>query len=294
MTNNTDKKKELKRLIIYLVLAFSIAWIPWIILNSLYSYEEWFTGDMAFPFAWLLLISGGGPAIANLLTRLITKEGFDDELLRLKLRGNIKYYVIAVIIPIAAGLLRGLVLTLLYGDISGAAANPGLMGASLIVQSLPISLVMAFNTFGEEYGWRGYMNQKLGALTNKPVTIIVGGILWGVWHAPLTVKGHNFGTDYPGFPWLGIVLMCAFCIMTGIFLMWLTDKTGSIYPAAIAHSALNNGCNYSTLAVVRGIAEDTKQTLSMSIVIFSLTGIIFAMFAVFMIKDSRKIVNSEK
>nr|MCR5120831.1 hypothetical protein [Ruminococcus sp.] len=62
----------------------------------------------------------------------------------------------------------------------------------------------------------------------------------------------------------------------------------SIYPAAIAHSALNNGCNYSTLAVVRGIAEDTKQTLSMSIVIFSLTGILFAMFAVFMIKDSRK------
>ena len=294
MTNNTDKKKELKRLIIYLVLAFGIAWIPWIILNSLYSYEEWFTGDMAFPFAWLLLISGGGPAIANVLTRLITKEGFDDELLRLKLRGNIKYYVIAVTIPIAAGLLRGLVLTLLYGDISGAAANPGLIGASLIVQSLPISLVMAFNTFGEEYGWRGYMNGKLGALTNKPVTIIVGGILWGVWHAPLTVKGHNFGTDYPGFPWLGIVLMCAFCIMTGIFLMWLTDKTGSIYPAAIAHSALNNGCNYSTLAVVRGIAEDTKQTLSMSIVMFSLMGIIFAVFAVFMIKDSRKIVNSEK
>ncbi len=294
MTNNPDRKTELKRLIIYLVLAFGIAWLPWIILNSLYGYEEWFTGDMAFPFAWLTLISGGGPAIANVLTRLITKEGFDDELLRLKLRGNVKYYVIAVSVPIAAGLLRGVVLTLLYGDINGAAANPGLMGASLIVQSLPMSLVMAFNTFGEEYGWRGYMNGKLGALTNKPVTIIVGGILWGVWHAPLTVKGHNFGTDYPGFPWLGIVMMCAFCIMTGIFLMWLTDKTGSIYPAAIAHSALNNGSNYSTLAVVRGIAEDTKQTLSMSIVMFSLMGIIFAVFAVFMIKDSRKIVNSEK
>ena len=284
----TDKSAELKRLIIYLVLAFAISWIPWMILNSMYGFEAWFMGDKAFTFLWVLLISAGGPAIANVLTRLITKEGFDDGLLRLRLKGNVKYYVMAAAVPVACGLLRGLLLTLLYGDIGGEAANPGLAGISMLMYSLPLSLAMAFNTFGEEYGWRGYMNQKLGALTNKPVTIIVGGIIWGVWHAPLTVNGHNFGTDYPGFPWLGIVLMSAYCILIGIFLMWLTEKTGSIYPAAIAHSANNNGAAYSASAILRGIPENMKPSFASNQVSFFSVALVYVAFTFIAVKLSRR------
>jgi len=256
----TNKKQDAKRLGIFLVLAFAIAWIPWIVMNANFDFNDWFMGKDGGIFLWLTLLTGGAPAIANVLTRLITKEGFQDDMLRLKLRGNIKYYVIALLFPLLAGIVRGITQTAVWGDFSAEADHSGLMNASLVMQAFWMSLIMAFNTFGEEYGWRAYMNPKMEALMGKPATVIVGGILWGVWHAPLTVVGHNFGTDYPGFPWLGIVLMSVMCICTGMFLMWLTQKTGTIYPAAIAHAANNNGSTCMTLALTRGVTEETVNS----------------------------------
>jgi len=83
------------------------------------------------------------------------------------------------------------------------------------------------------------MIPKMIKLWGLPKAIIFGGIIWGVWHAPLTVKGHNFGTDYPGFPYVGIALMCIMCIFIGMMFTYITIKSGSIWPAAIMH-AVNN------------------------------------------------------
>lgn len=100
--------------------------------------------------------------------------------------------------------------------------------------------VASFAALGEEGGWRGYMMPKLINLVGMKRAIPIGGIIWGLWHAPLTCAGHNFGTDYPGFPYLGILLMCIFCTALGVILTFLTVKSGSIWPAALMH-AVNNG-----------------------------------------------------
>ncbi len=51
--------------------------------------------------------------------------------------------------------------------------------------------------------------------------------------------GHNYGTNYAGYPWLGILMMTIFCMSFGCFVSWLTLKEGSIWPAVIAHAVLN-------------------------------------------------------
>lgn len=84
------------------------------------------------------------------------------------------------------------------------------------------------------------MMPKLIKLIGLPKAIIVGGVIWGLWHAPLTCVGHNFGTDYPGFPYVGIMLMCIDCTLTGVMLTYITIKAESVWPAAIMH-AVNNG-----------------------------------------------------
>ncbi|MGN0578535.1 MAG: hypothetical protein ACI4J4_07940, partial [Ruminiclostridium sp.] len=85
-----NKKLEAKRLVIFLLLAFGISWVPAIIMNCAVGYHEWFeTFKMPF-FALIVLF---GPALANVLTRVITREGWHDSLLHLKLKGNIKYYL---------------------------------------------------------------------------------------------------------------------------------------------------------------------------------------------------------
>ena len=70
--------------------------------------------------------------------------------------------------------------------------------------------------------------------------LLVNGIIWGLWHAPLTVSGHNFGTEYKFYPWLGILLMCLYCIVMNALLTLLTERTKSIYPASFCHMINNN------------------------------------------------------
>ncbi|MBR5371403.1 MAG: CPBP family intramembrane metalloprotease [Oscillospiraceae bacterium] len=282
----TNKKQGAKRLVIFLVLAYAIAWIPWIIMNANYDFKDWFMSGDGGVFMWLTLLTGGAPAIAAVLTRLITKEGLYDGMLRLKLRGNIKYYVIALLVPLAGGLIRGAVLLAGLNTVNDTLSP--LMRSSLVMQAFWMSLVMAFNTFGEEYGWRAYMNPKMESLMGKPAAVIVGGILWGVWHAPLTVVGHNFGTDYWGFPWLGIVMMSGYCICTGMFLMWLTQKSGSVYPAAIAHAANNNGSLYMAAAVSGGLTATAGAVFSEALAGIAVQAAIYALFGVLLVLDSRR------
>ena len=89
---------------------------------------------------------------------------------------------------------------------------------------------------------------------------IIGGVIWGLWHAPLTCIGHNYGTEYPGFPYLGILMMCIFCTLMGIILTFVTEKSGSVWPAAIMHavnntnpSILNGYIDYEKVSGLKGM-----------------------------------------
>jgi len=237
----TSKGKTAARLLIFLVLAFGIAWIPAVIMNKKIGYEEWFVTDHYFIFVQFVIFA---PAIANVLTRLITKEGFGQTYLRLNLKGNVRYYILAAAIPIAVGLITGLAATLIYGkwDLAEIRSHASWKTAlGFLLSTATAGPLIAFQTFGEEFGWRAYMNQKMEPLLGTVGTCILGGIIWGVWHAPLTIEGHNFGKDYAGYPYAGIALMALFCTLHGIMLMWLVKKTGSVIPAAIFHAVINIG-----------------------------------------------------
>ena len=70
--------------------------------------------------------------------------------------------------------------------------------------------------------------------------LLVNGVIWGLWHAPITALGHNYGVGYPGFPFTGIAAMCVFCIVVGAFLSYVSLKTQSCIPAILGHGAINS------------------------------------------------------
>jgi len=94
--------------------------------------------------------------------------------------------------------------------------------------------INAIFAFGEEWGWRGFLLPKLLPLGQLPALLLTG-VLWGLWHSPVILLGDN----YPFHPKFGIILMTIFCVIFGVLLGWLRLATGSIWPAAIGHGALN-------------------------------------------------------
>ncbi len=283
-----NKKLEAKRLVIFILLAFGISWIPAIIMNSVFGYHEWFE---TYKMPFFALIVGFGPALANVITRKLTHEGWNNSLLHLKLKGNLKYYLIAIISVVAMGIAEGVLATIIYGKYDFSDIGGGMNGMQIagnVMLTLSVVPLMAFNTFGEEFGWRGYMNQKMESLIGTTGTVIVGGIIWGLWHAELTVAGHNFGTEYDGYPYLGIISMCITCTFLGMGLMWLTKKTGSIYPATIMHAAVNFGGKSIGKLFISGIPDNYSPTILDNLIVSIPTFMLCLIFFALMISDKKK------
>jgi len=250
--------------VIYLLIAFIPFWIILPVLNSVYG-EPIYASEKAATAAYAVGVFGMLiPSVAHLVTRLVTKEGFKNSYLGLNFKGNAKYYIASVAVKLAEVLLFAvLVWQIFAGDLSFSeafASDEKVARICSYILTISASIIVFFPAFGEEWGWRGYMMPKLTELMGKPAAIIVGGILWGLWHAPLTISGHNFGVDYDFFPWLGILLMCVFCIFMNAFLTLLTEKTKSIYPASFCHM-VNNNCGGMIFITLFG-SEDFIEKIS--------------------------------
>lgn len=197
------------------------------------------------------------PAVANILTRLITKQGFHDMKLRPRFKGNIKFYLLAWFSPAVLMALGAIVYFVIFPDkfdptmkvineTLEAQGLQGLEGAStlLVISQLASAILLApfinlIFALGEELGWRGYLLPQLCNHLSVAKSILISTVIWGVWHAPMIAMGHNYGLGYPGAPWLGIGAMILFCMAIGSIFSYLSLKTNSALPAALGHGALN-------------------------------------------------------
>lgn len=248
-----------KQLYIYLGFAFGIAWLAGLIIfltGGLAKSPEVFAGSKIT--LALLLTSLGymwAPALANIFTRLVTRQGWGDLLLTLNFKKGWKFWLAAWVGPalmtIAGGALYFLIFPAQYdanltviqkmlaSSPSAASVSPWFIVVGQLISAILISpIINSFFTFGEEFGWRGYMLPHLLPLGEKKA-FLVSGVIWGIWHAPMIAMGHNFGLDYPGYPWLGILEMIWFCILAGTFLGWASLRAKSVWPAVIGHAAIN-------------------------------------------------------
>lgn len=106
--------------------------------------------------------------------------------------------------------------------------------------------INAVAAFGEEYGWRNYLASALRGKSFMKSALFIG-IVWGIWHFPLILCGHNYH-QHPG---IGVPMMVIFCILLGIIELYLVKKAGSVYPAAIFHGTIN-ASGGTTLFFVNG------------------------------------------
>lgn len=254
-----ETQVDWKRILIFCAFAFSIAWVFALVLaltGGLMN-SPVLIPDTPITLAMLILPTGVmfAPALAHVLTRLLTKEGWHDVKLRFKLRKEWGYWILAWIGPAVLTILGAILYFLIlprYFDSEltvlrqfldqqapGVDLNPWVIAAAQTMQAILLSPVLnGIFTFGEEFGWRAYLLPKLMPLGTRKA-FIISGVIWGLWHAPIIAMGHNYGLSYPGAPWLGILVMVWFTLVVGIFISWVTLQAGSVWPAVIAHGALN-------------------------------------------------------
>jgi len=105
-----NKSVTIKRIILFCVLAVVPLCIAVPILNHAYD-APIFTSEKGVAAAYVLGVFGMfAPSLAAVLTRLITKEGFSDSYLGLNCKGNLRYYLAAVLVKPAEALIAMLLI----------------------------------------------------------------------------------------------------------------------------------------------------------------------------------------
>ncbi len=231
----------------FLLLSFGISW-PLFVLPLAFGAP----GTAAHGYAALVAFPAAmwGPGLAALaVTR--AEGGPVGEALGLKRLGPRRVYLWAWLLPLGLTAAAG-VLTWVLGlgrldlaftavreamaDVPGGDAVPAWVVVLLqVVASL--TLVPVINTLfalGEELGWRAFLLSRLQALGPARAFLTLG-VVWGLWHAPAILQGHN----YPEHPVLGVGLMVVAVTPLGIILGWLWLRTRSAWAPALGHGAVN-------------------------------------------------------
>lgn len=132
-----------------------------------------------------------------------------------------------------------------------------------ILPGLAISApILIICVAGEEIGWRGFLQAPLIETFGRVSGVILLGLIWGVWHAPIALRGYNLGSNF----WAEALVLYPFmCTCYSFPLAFLTINSGSIWPALIFH-ATNNAMGSLGAQIFE------KQNSRLEILLFVLTG----------------------
>ena len=130
-------------------------------------------------------------------------------------------------------------------QLQSSSIHPVLIGLILgLIAGITINAVAGF---GEELGWRGFLQKELSLLGFWKMSLIIG-VLWGIWHWPIVVQGHN----YYQHPHIGVFMMIAFCALLSPIFSYIRIRSGSVIAAAIMHGSLNGTAGLSLMCTKGG------------------------------------------
>ncbi len=263
-----DTRLNTKRILIFIAFVIVVSWAVVLAVKQSGMMETNPTAGMMLANYIIIFL----PALANIFTRLVTKEGWGNLMLRPNFKRSWRFYLAAWLLPLLATVVGGGLFYLLFPSafdlnlsqvrtvfaaIPELAAQPWLAFLILFFQVMFMAMIInGIVSVGEEFGWRAYLLQKLMVLfagTNVgPVgakanpnsgafkAAVLVGLIWGVWHYPLFYLGSAL--TFP-FMLIYVVYTCS----ASVLLSWVALCSGSVWPASIAHGMLNGTSAFPTL-----------------------------------------------
>lgn len=215
------------------------------------------------------------PGISAILTSIITKENIKSYGWK---PGKAKYLGWAYIMPFVIAIIA-------YGFVwlSGIAdftpdevknyrwarfigfETPAPFWVGFTTKAVLYTISLSMLTLGEEIGWSGFLTPKLLKSKSIPVTGLLMGLLWSIWHYPAIIAGI-YGFNSP--LWIALPGFSLVLIGNSLIKTTLIAKSKSLWTGVLLHSSHN-------IILMSMFWEMTVKTKNTSIWV-SETGIITA------------------
>ena len=251
-----------KKVFAFVGITYLIAWTLQIIVSLYMVNNPGQTGKLVFQAGLAICM------FAPILAALIVKADFKGMGWKPKFKGNLKWLFFAayVMIPVfAAGAVIFYMIFPGLFDTSGSyyiasteaagvdiVEELGKTGMSIQTYQLISMAALIYAPFiniitaiGEEAGWRGFLYPELNKRFSRVITWLIGGTVWAAFHFPsMLIGGYEYGLNYIGKPWFGLLVFTVFCITAGIIEEIVYSKTKCIWFAALLHGSINAAATF--------------------------------------------------
>jgi len=213
----------------FLIITFGFTWL--ILLPGVLSSRRLF--ELSLPIYALVAVAQFGPSLtAFILTyRNDGKDGV-TQLLKQAFNLHIPWKWLAVIFlipPVLAG--TALAIHILTG---GTAPELQLLSQPVAILPTFIFILLLQGPVPEEFGWRGYLLDRLQSRWNALIASLVVGFFWWLWHLPAYFMKDVAQSYLPQGAYLFWVL--AFSIL----MTWVYNNTdGNLLAALLFHTMAN-------------------------------------------------------
>ena len=202
-----------------------------------------------------------------------------------RFKGNVRYILFAWFAPLILTAIGAGLYFLVFPshfDISGKAL------ASLGTEEAAAQLEAQLEAQGISYPL--YCLITVIASVGKRLAWLIGGAIWGMWHWPVIwLIGYEYGSDYFGFPVVGMLEFCIMTVALGIISDWLYEKSGCIWLSALFHGSVNAA---ATLPMLVTVTDAGSARLLGSAPVGLLAGLPFILLAaVLLVKAEKKAEN---
>jgi hypothetical protein len=126
--------------------------------------------------------------------------------------------------------------------------------AVLLLSALPAGAsVNALAALGEELGWRGYLFVAFSGSSFWRRSLTTG-LVWGLWHVPLVLVGHNDLGD----PLTSLAMTLAFCVAWSPLFELVRARSQTVVTSAIMHGTINATGAFASALTVGGTMLSTS------------------------------------
>jgi len=150
----------------------------------------------------------------------------------------------------------------------------------LVLALISGTTVNAILGFGEELGWRGFLQKELSVMGFWKSSALIG-FIWGVWHAPLILLGLN----YPQNPQLGVLLMTGWTMLLAPLFSYIRLKSRSVIAASIFHGTINAVPGLAVILISGGNELTVGLTGLAGGIVFALADILLFVYDRFIARE---------